>query len=136
MSFRIKHVKSGLYYQPITNGNNLSKNGKIYNSLASVRRSLGSDGLVSIEVKKDSSAHELSKKYIKYSQTSWNPNAFFTNVPTAEFVAEELDLDKKFTTDDILLAMGFSYGLTSRVNSFEEHKAECIRYVEKLNELS
>ncbi len=28
--YKIKHKASGLYYQPLSNGDNLSKNGKIY----------------------------------------------------------------------------------------------------------
>lgn len=28
--YRIKHKPTGLYYQPIRNGNNLSKHGKVY----------------------------------------------------------------------------------------------------------
>lgn len=28
--YRIKHKPTGLYYQPINNGNNLSKHGKVY----------------------------------------------------------------------------------------------------------
>lgn len=33
--YRIKHKPSGLYYQPISNGNNLSTNGKVYLTKAS-----------------------------------------------------------------------------------------------------
>lgn len=28
--YRIRHKPTGLYYQPISNGNNLSKNGRVY----------------------------------------------------------------------------------------------------------
>ena len=28
--YRIKHKPTGLYYQPLVNGNNLSKKGKVY----------------------------------------------------------------------------------------------------------
>lgn len=135
MSYRIKHIKSGLYYQPITNGNNLSKKGKIYHTLASANRSLGNLGTVTIQVDKKSSAYELSKEHIKYRVASWKTNAVYEEVPTTHFWVEEMNPEKKFTKDDILLAMGYSYGLTARAKSFEEHKAECVRYVETLNSI-
>lgn len=84
--YRIKHKASGLYYQPISNGNNLSKTGKVYLTKNNVLN--GTDTFVYIFLKEQG---RLYKEYGKLFPTL-KPYHFYMagRVPKEEFEIEEL----------------------------------------------
>ena len=84
--YRIKHKASGLYYQPISNGNNLSKTGKVYLTTRNVLN--GTDPFVYISLNEQG---RLYKEYGKFFPTLNSYNVYMTGrVPKTEFEIEEL----------------------------------------------
>ena len=84
--YRIKHRASGLYYQPTSNGNNLSKTGKVYLTKSNVLN--GTDPFVYISLREDC---RLYRKYGKFLLTLNPYNVYMTGrVPKTEFEIEEL----------------------------------------------
>lgn len=84
--YRIKHKASGLYYQPTSNGNNLSKTGKVYLTKNNVLN--GKDTFVYISLNEQG---RLYKKYGKFFPTLKPDNLYLIcRVPKTEFEIEEL----------------------------------------------
>lgn len=84
--YRIKHKASGLYYQPTSNGNNLSKTGKVYLTKNNVLN--GTDTFVFISFNKRC---RLCKEYLKHFPTLEPFHIYMVGrVPKDEFEKEEL----------------------------------------------
>lgn len=87
--YRIKHKPTGLYYQPICNGNNLSKNGKVYltkgNPLAQNR---GTD-YIWVQFNESSLIY---KEYVKYFPDAKDNGtcSISCRIPKSEFEIEFL----------------------------------------------
>lgn len=84
--YRIKHKASGLVIQPTSNGNNLSKTGKVYLSKNNVLN--GTDTYVYISLNEQG---RLYKEYGKFFPTLKPYHVYMTGrVPKIEFEKEEL----------------------------------------------
>lgn len=84
--YRIKHKTSGLYYQPTSNGNNLSKTGKVYLTKNNVLN--GTDPFVYISLNEQG---RIYKKYGKFFPTLKPYHLYMTGrVSKTEFEIEEL----------------------------------------------
>jgi hypothetical protein len=84
--YRIKHKASGLYYQPTSNGNNLSKTGKVYLTKNNVLN--GKDTFVYISLNEQG---RLYKGYAKFFPTLKPDDLYLIcRVPKTEFEIEEL----------------------------------------------
>lgn len=84
--YRIKHKASGLYFQPRSNGNSLSKTGKVYMSCRNVLE--GTDTFVFISFNKRC---KLCKEYLKHFPTLESCHIYMVGrVPKTEFEKEEL----------------------------------------------
>ena len=84
--YRIKHKASGLYYQPTSNGNNLSKTGKVYLTKNNVLN--GTDPFVYISL---NGQGRLYKEYAKFFPTLKDYHLYMTGrVSKTEFEIEEL----------------------------------------------
>lgn len=85
-AYRIKHKASGLYYQPTSNGNNLSKTGKVYLTKNNVLN--GKAPFVYISLNEQG---RLYKEYAKYFPTLKPDGLYLTcKVHKTEFEIEEL----------------------------------------------
>lgn len=85
--YRVKHVPSGLYYQPTKDGNNLSKTGKVY--FTSHNCLSGDNEYIWISMKKDSRLI-TSLKSIVFEECKWNEYKLISKVTKSEFIKEEL----------------------------------------------
>ena len=84
--YRIKHKPTGLYYQPLVNGNNLSKTGKVYLTNNNVLN--GTDSFVFIAFNKKSKLYRENERFFPSLKPYY---AFMTGrVPKTEFEKEEL----------------------------------------------
>ena len=84
--YRIKHKASGLYYQPMSNENNLSKTGKVYLTKNNVLN--GTDTYVYISLNEQG---KIYKEYGKFFPTLKPYHVDMTGrVPKEEFEKEEL----------------------------------------------
>lgn len=84
--YRIKHKASELYYQPTSNGNNLSKTGKVYLTKNNVLS--GTDTFIFISFNEQS---RIYKEYEKFFPTLKPYHVYMTGrVPKTEFEIEEL----------------------------------------------
>lgn len=84
--YRIKHKASGLYYSPASNGNNLSKTGKVYLTKNNVLN--GTDTYVYISLNERGMIY---KEYRKLFPTLKPYHVYMTGrVPKTEFEKEEL----------------------------------------------
>lgn len=84
--YRIKHKASGLYYQPTSNGNTLSKTGKVYLTKNNVLN--GTDAFVYISLNEQG---KLYKEYGKFFPTLSPYHLYMTGrIPKIEFEKEEL----------------------------------------------
>lgn len=84
--YRIKHKASGLYYQPTSNGNNLSKTGKVYLTKNNVLNGTGPFVYISLNEQ-----GRLYKEYGKFFPTLNTYHVGMTvRVPKTEFEKEEL----------------------------------------------
>lgn len=84
--YRIKHKASGLYYQPMSNENNLSKTGKVYITKNNLLN--GTDTFVYIILHEHS---RIYKEYGKFFATLKSLRMYMVGkVPITEFEKEEL----------------------------------------------
>ena len=85
--YRVKHVPSGLYYQPTKDGNNLSKQGKVYftsqNCFDHFMKEIG------ISMNKKSRLLPLLGS-ISFKECPWDKWRLYCKVPKSEFIKEEL----------------------------------------------
>lgn len=89
--YRVKHIKSGLYYQPVTKGgNNLGPTGKVYMTKVN-GLSDATNGEICIAVKKDSRAYKHTKDMINWKTRTYQSNVVYCWVPVTEFEIEYLN---------------------------------------------
>lgn len=87
MAFKIKHVPSGLFYQPHKHrGNNLSKNGKIYATEGFAKSSLKSNRMKpSIQLDKDGRVHKIVKNMLSFRECKWTYNQVITETSESDW---------------------------------------------------
>lgn len=93
MVYRLKHVPTGLYYQPHKHrGSNLSKRGKIYQTashgLSSALRH--KKETFNVYVENNSVSHKLTKEILDYKECSWTYNQLVAETKVSDWVIEEL----------------------------------------------
>ena len=89
--YRIKHKASGLYYQPASNHNNLTKNGKVYMTNNSLLMLNNSYDYISISVRKGTKVHNILEKLMPLKgMEKFFGKAVYYCVPKSEFEKEEL----------------------------------------------
>lgn len=89
--YRIKHKASGLYYQPASNHNNLTKNGKVYMTNNSLLMLNNSYDYISISVRKGTKVHNILEKLMPLKGVEeFFGKAVYYRVPKSEFEKEEL----------------------------------------------
>lgn len=87
--YKIKHKKSGLYVQPITsNGSNLSKHGKIYQTKTNYLSDYTKD--VYLKCKADSNVIKLTMDCIKWNISYSKDGYLYCLLPIEEFEIEYL----------------------------------------------
>ena len=90
--YRIKHKASGLYYQPASNHNNLSKNGKVY--MTNNSPLLANDGYdyILIDVRTDTKIHKILAGLLPHQCKMLTFYGFYVRyrIPKTEFEKEEL----------------------------------------------
>lgn len=84
--YRIKHKATGLYYQPLVNGNNLSKTGKVYLNWMDVLN--GTDNYIFISFNPSSKLYNDYKSF--FPDGSSVGRLFTCRVLKTEFEKEEL----------------------------------------------
>lgn len=99
--YRIKHIPTGLYYQPKQSSGNLSKIGKIYGTLGYAKNSVGSSKKVTISVKINSAVYKQTKDLIKYTKSTWSYNEMYYNSDISEWEFEEYLIETSETWDSI-----------------------------------
>lgn len=92
--YKLKHVPTGLYYQP---GNNLSYRGKIYQTgthgLSSAIKRLErdkTDDKFSICVKKDSKVHKETIDILSWTENRWSRGYVKASTKTNDWIIEEI----------------------------------------------
>ena len=89
--YRIKHKASGLYYQPASNHNNLTKNGKVYMTNNSLLMLNNSYDYISISVRKGTKVHNILEKLMPLKGVEgFFGKAVYYRVPKSEFEKEVL----------------------------------------------
>ena len=89
--YRIKHKASGLYYQPASNHNNLTKNGKVYMTNNSPLMLNNSYDYISISVRKGTKVHNILEKLMPLKgMEEFFGKAVYYCVPKSEFEKEKL----------------------------------------------
>lgn len=91
--YRLKHIKSGLYYQPLSQGgNNLGVNGKVY---LTKKNGLDDaiDGDVYIAVKMNSRVYRLTKYCIDWKEHTYMCDGVYARVPVSDFEIEYLEVE-------------------------------------------
>lgn len=92
--YRIKHKPSGLYYQPIKNGNHLSERGKMYHTKQNIL-SMGyySDGekrrYLIVYCRKNSIVYKKYKEFFDWEEHR-NKNLIKAKTNADEWILEEL----------------------------------------------
>lgn len=99
--YRIKHIPTGLYYQPKQSSGNLSKIGKIYRTLGYAKNSVGSSKKVTISVKINSAVYKQTKDLIKYTKSTWGYNEMYYHSDITEWEFEEYIIETSETWDSI-----------------------------------
>lgn len=92
--YRLKHVPTGLYYQPHKHrGSNLSKRGKIYQT-ATHGLSLPfkrPDRSFSVYCEKDSVVHKQTKDILNFTECKWSYNQITAETNISDWMIEEIN---------------------------------------------
>ncbi len=91
--YRLKHVPTGLYYQPHKHrGSNLSKRGKVYQTkthgLSSTYRS--KEKTFKVYCEKDSIVYKQTKDILSYKECRWSYNQMETETNIIDWIIEEI----------------------------------------------
>ena len=91
--YKLKHVPTGLYYQPHKHGgSNLSKRGKIYQTathgLSSAFRS--KDKTFSIYTQKDGVVYRQTKDILNYTECRWSYNQMIAETNVIDWIIEKI----------------------------------------------
>lgn len=92
MAFRIKHIPTGLYYQPHKHGgSNLSKNGKIYHTEGAAKASLKVNGSApTIQVNEGSRVYNTTKDVLDYHECRWAYRQVKATTQSTDWIIEKL----------------------------------------------
>jgi len=91
MPYRVKHIPSGLYYQPMRHrGSNLSKNGKLYHTEANASRVFKTSQKITIWVNEKSTVYKMTKEILDYKKSGWGHNQVFVQTEKDEWIIEEV----------------------------------------------
>ena len=88
--YRIKHIPTGLYYQPIKGGNNLSPRGKVYLTNASPLSMNGDYYPIYLTCREDSIVYRQTKDIIPWQKATWSYREMYYQAPKSDFQIEEL----------------------------------------------
>jgi hypothetical protein len=86
--YRIKHIPTGLYYQPVKSGNSLGERGKVYLTNASPLSMNGDGYPIFLQLRKDSLAYKKVANLVDWKDYDYKSVTYRAN--KAEFVIEEL----------------------------------------------
>lgn len=90
-AYRLKHIPTGLYYQPSKNGNNLSKRGKVYLTKANPLTMRGC-GYIRIDVKVNSEVwRECEGLLGELEECSYNRSIMGGRISKKEFEIEYIE---------------------------------------------
>lgn len=86
--YRIKHVPTGLYYDP--GEVNLTKNGKVYTT--SVRAfSCFTSGYIPVKARANSTLHKSTKDIIQWEKVTYYPSRVYARIPVEQFIKERYE---------------------------------------------
>lgn len=95
-AYRIKHIPTGLYYQPAKGGSNLSEKGKVYLTNANPFSYNGGSDHILIDVKKSSKVHRLYiDKIPELHESHYNKSIVHGCVPKDKFEIEYINESDK-----------------------------------------
>lgn len=95
MAYRIKHLPTGLYYQPVGgSGNNLSKKGKLYHQKTGANRVISGGKYVSLQAKKDSRVYKDTQNIIDWKD-SWSQSSVYFHSPVADWEIETFQTESE-----------------------------------------
>ena len=86
--YRIKHIPTGLYYQPVKSGNNLGERGKVYLTNASPLSMHDDDYSIWLQLRKDSLAYKKTANLVAWKDYDYKSVTYRAN--KREFIIEEL----------------------------------------------
>ena len=91
--YKLKHVPTGLYYQPHKHGgSNLSKRGKVYQTathgLSTAYKNDSKTFIIYVD--KDSVVHRLSKDKLDYVEDRYSYNQMKADTNISDWVIEEI----------------------------------------------
>lgn len=86
--YRIKHIPTGLYYQPVKSGNNLGERGKVYLTNASPLSMHNDDYHIYLQLRKDSLAYKKTAKLVAWKDYDYKSVTYRAH--KKEFIIEEL----------------------------------------------
>ena len=97
--YRIKNTKTGLYYQPVKNGNNLSKKGKVYQTKTNILK-MGWSDYIGIYISRKSRVYSIVyEHYLKDGWIDWDGKIIKdvpeygnirTYIPKTDFIIEKI----------------------------------------------
>src|SRR5699024_11894673 len=96
---RIKNTKTGLYYQPVKNGNNLSKKGKVYQTKTNILK-MGWSDYIGVSISRRSRVYSIVfDHYLKNGRIDWDGKIIKdvpeygnirTYIPKTDFIIEKI----------------------------------------------
>lgn len=87
--YKVKHIPTGLYFQPNKNGNNLSPRGKVYLTETNPCNR-GMCDLIRLSIKEDSIVYDKTKDIIPWQKATWTYGVMYYHAPKSDFQIEEL----------------------------------------------
>lgn len=91
-AYRIKHIPTGLYYQPVKGGNNLSKRGKVYLTNANPLSYNRGSNYIWIDLKEGSKIYRLyGEKIPELEKCHYSGSIMQGRVPKYKFEIEYIN---------------------------------------------
>lgn len=93
--YKLKHVPTGLYYQPHKHGgSNLSKKGKIYQSarhgLWYAFKTSETDKIFHVYIAKNSIVHKLTENILVHKECKWHYNQLIAETLVSDWIIENI----------------------------------------------
>lgn len=87
--YKIRHIPTGLYYQPNKSGNNLSPRGKVYLTETNPCNR-GVCSFIRLSIKDNSIVYRQTKDIIPWQKATWSYREMYYRAPKSDFQIEEL----------------------------------------------
>ena len=87
--YKVKHIPTGLYYQPSKGGNNLSPRGKIYQTSTNPINMGGRD-YIGLSARDNSIVYRQTKDIIPWQKATGSYREMYYRAPKSDFQIEEL----------------------------------------------